>query len=251
MVYGCNAQQRIGVSGVDARGGLKVSERESLVVPYVKGLVSARRGYQEEALERFNEVLLIDPHHVRARLNRITLFLLIDDVQKALDDCDWLIQTYPTLLLAKLRRAEALIQHGIFEEAEADIKSVLDEQPENEVALTRYGACLLAQGRAEEAFIPLNQAMNLAPDYPEATYQRALLYLELGEVDSALADFETTTRIDTRHANSLLRIAAIHHERDDLQFAESAWRAVLDVDPENKLARRRIEEVRTAIVETD
>ncbi|PXF22965.1 MAG: hypothetical protein CXX71_02885 [Methanobacteriota archaeon] len=227
-----------------------VSERVSLVVPYVKGLVSARRGHHEEALERFGEVLLADPHHVRARLNRITLYLLMDDVQRALDDCDWLLQTYPNLLLARLRRAEALIQHGIFDEAEADIKNVLAEQPENEVALTRLGACLLAQGRAEEAFIPLNQAMSLAPDYPEATYQRALLYLELGEVDSALTDFETTTRINHRHLDSLLRIAAIHHERDDLQHAESAWRAVLDVDPENKLARRRIEEVRTTIMET-
>ena len=120
-----------------------------------------------------------NPHHVRARLNRITLHLLAEDVQTALDDCDWLLMTYPNLLLAKLRRGEALIQHGIFDEAEKEIRSVLKEQPENEVALTRLGACLLAQGRAEEAFIPLNNALNLNSGYPEGYYQRAMLYLSL------------------------------------------------------------------------
>ena len=111
-----------------------IKESKSLVIPYVKGLISAKRGHLSEALDRFNDVLLSNPHHVRARLNRITLHLLADDVQTALDDCDWLLMTYPTLLLAKLRRGEAFIQHGIIDEAEKEIRAVLDEQPDNEVA---------------------------------------------------------------------------------------------------------------------
>ena len=82
------------------------------------GTPRAKRGHLSEALDRFNDVLMSNPHHVRARLNRITLHLLAEDVQTALDDCDWLLMTYPNLLLAKLRRGEALIQHGIFDEAE-------------------------------------------------------------------------------------------------------------------------------------
>ena len=224
-----------------------VKERTSLVIPYVKGLVAARRGNLAEAFERFNEVLMANPHHVRARLNRITLSMLSEDVQSALDDCDWLLMTYPALLLARLRRGEALIQHGIFDEAENEIRAVLETQPENEIALTRLAACLLAQGRAEEAFIPLNTAMNLRPNFPEAYYQRALLYLELEEADSALRDFESTVLHDGRHLDALLRIAAIHHEREDYDKAESAWRRVLDAEPDNKLARRRMEEVTIAL----
>jgi len=220
-----------------------VRERSSLVIPYVKGLVAARRGNLAEAFDWFNEVLMANPHHVRARLNRITLSMLSEDVQSALDDCDWLLMTYPALLLARLRRGEALIQHGIFDEAENEIRAVLETQPENEVALTRLAACLLAQGRAEEAFIPLNTAMKLRPNFPEAYYQRALLYLELGEAESALTDFESTVRHDGKHLDALLRIAAIHHEREDYDKAESAWRRVLDAEPENKLARRRMDEV--------
>ncbi|MDP7043483.1 MAG: tetratricopeptide repeat protein [Candidatus Thalassarchaeaceae archaeon] len=227
-----------------------IIDSKSLVIPYVKGLVAAKRGHLSEALDRFNEVLMNNPHHVRARLNRITLHLLAEDVQTALDDCDWLLMTYPTLLLAKLRRGEALIQHGIFDEAEKEIRTVLTEQPENEVALTRLGACLLAQGRAEEAFIPLNNALNLNSKYPEGYYQRAMLYLEMGEVDSALSDFKMTAKLAPKHIDSLLRVAAIHHERDELEKAEIAWRKVLDADPDNKLARARLDEVRISLAKT-
>ena len=227
-----------------------IKESKSLVIPYVKGLISAKRGHLSEALDRFNDVLLSNPHHVRARLNRITLHLLADDVQTALDDCDWLLMTYPTLLLAKLRRGEALIQHGIFDEAEKEIRAVLDEQPDNEVALTRLGACLLAQGRAEEAFIPLNNALNLNSGYPEGYYQRAMLYLEMGEIDSALSDFKMTAKLAPKHIDALLRVSAIHHEKEEFEKAEVAWRKVLDVDPDNKLARARLDEARVTLAKS-
>jgi hypothetical protein len=42
--------------------------------------------------------------------------------------------------------------------------------------------------------------------------------------------------------NALLRIAAIHHENEDWDAAEGAWRNVLNVEPENRVARRRIQD---------
>ena len=42
--------------------------------------------------------------------------------------------------------------------------------------------------------------------------------------------------------NALLRIAAIHHENEDWDDAEAAWRNVLNVEPDNRVARRRIQD---------
>jgi tetratricopeptide (TPR) repeat protein len=89
--------------------------------------------------------------------------------------------------------------------------------------------------------------MNLRPNFPEAYYQRAMLYLELGEADSALTDFEATVRYDGKHLDALLRIAAIHHESENYEKAEAAWRSVLNAEPDNKLARRRMDEVSIAL----
>jgi predicted TPR repeat methyltransferase len=72
----------------------------------------------------------------------------------------------------------------------------------------------------------------------------------MGEVDSALSDFKMTAKLAPKHIDSLLRVAAIHHERDELEKAEIAWRKVLDADPDNKLARARLDEVRISLAKT-
>ena len=68
--------------------------------------------------------------------------------------------------------------------------------------------------------------------------------------DSALADFKTTAKLAPRHVDALLRVAAIYHEREDFQDAEVAWRKVLDADPDNKLGRARLDEVRISLAKT-
>ncbi|MDE0708487.1 MAG: tetratricopeptide repeat protein, partial [Candidatus Poseidoniales archaeon] len=56
-----------------------VLERDSLVIDYVKGVVSARRGDMIEAKRLFDSVLAEDPNHVRARLNRCTALMIEQD----------------------------------------------------------------------------------------------------------------------------------------------------------------------------
>ena len=45
-------------------------------------------------------------------------------------------------------------------------------------------------------------------------------------------------------------IAAILHERGDTKEAINAWRKVLDIDPQHRLARRRLEECKGKISAT-
>ena len=42
--------------------------------------------------------------------------------------------------------------------------------------------------------------------------------------------------------NALLRIAAIHHNNENWDDAVTAWRNVLDVEPDHRVARRRIQD---------
>ena len=62
-----------------------------------------------------------------------------------------------------------------------------------------------------------------------------------------MSDFEGAVRADSHHLDARLRIAAILHEGKDTEKAAGAWRKVLDVDPQNRLARRRLEECRAQI----
>ena len=219
-----------------------VLERDSLVIDYVKGVVAARRGDMTEAKRLFDSVLLEDPNHVRARLNRCSTLMLDQDHHAALDDVQFLLEAHPELDLARLRRGEIMLSLGEWEEAESNFRDVLSRRGRNPHALIQLGASLVAQERLTEAEQPLNEAIRLDGDSADGWYQRGLLYVAFGQFDGALSDFETAAKINRHHMNALLRIAAIHHENEDWDEAESSWRNVLNVEPDNRVARRRIQD---------
>ena len=224
----------------------QVKERDSTVIAYVKGVIAARRGDLSEATRMFDGILRQDPGHVRARLNRATAKMLMERHNEALDDANLLIESHPELDLARLRRGEILMTLGEWATAENDFRAVIDRRGQHPQALTWLGASLIAQERLSEAEAPLNDAIMLDGDNAEGWYQRGLLYLEFGQSEGAVADFETAVTRDPHHMNALLRIAAIHHETSSWAAAGDA---VIRIDVEHttpRLLRRRIEEAAAA-----
>ena len=213
------------------------------VLHYIRGLIAAELGNYPEARRRFDTVLVQDPKHVRARLNRATVAVLMNDHSLALEDSELLLKQYPDLDLARLRRAESLMGLGKWEWAEIALREIIERKPGHVPALISMGATLCALDRAEEALTPLDEAIRLESDNPDAWHMRAQFYVEQGALPAALADFEAAIRSEPSHMESLLHAAAIAHEIGPLDRAESCWRRVLNLDPTNNIARTRLEEL--------
>ena len=213
-------------------------------IPFVRGMIAARQNRLTEAVSLFSKVLASEPDHVRARLNRCSASLLKGDLAAALDDADHLVTNQPGLDMARLRRSEVLMNHGDWDEAEAELRRLLENRPEHTMALVHLGTCLIARGRPEQAEKPLNTALQIDTTHSDAWYQRGLLYLDFGRHEDAMHDFENAAEHDEHHIDARLRIATLLHEAEDRKGAAAAWRRVLDVDPEHRLARRRLEECR-------
>jgi len=213
-------------------------------IPFVRGMIAARQNRLTEAISLFSKVLASEPDHVRARLNRCSASLLKGDLAAALDDADHLVTNQPGLDMARLRRSEVLMNHGDWDEAEAELRRLLENRPEHTMALVHLGTCLIARGRAEQAEKPLNTALQIDTTHSDAWYQRGLLYLDFGRHEDAMHDFENAAAHDEHHIDARLKIATLLHEAEDSKGAAAAWRRVLDVDPEHRLARRRLEECR-------
>ena len=152
------------------------------------------------------------------------------------------MEAHPELDLARLRRGEIMLSLGEWTEAEANFRDVLSRRGENPHALIQLGASLVAQERLTEAEQPLNEAIRLDGQSSEGWYQRGLLYESFGQLEGALSDFETAASRNRHHMNALLRIAAIHHNNENWDAAEAAWRNVLNVEPDHRVARRRIQD---------
>ena len=216
-------------------------------IPFVRGMIAARQNRLTEAISLFSKVLASEPDHVRARLNRCSASLLKGDLAAALDDADHLVTNQPGLDMARLRRSEVLMSHGDWDEAESELRRLLENRPEHTMALVHLGTCLIARGRAEQAEKPLNTALQIDTTHSDAWYQRGLLYLDFGRHEDAMHDFENAAAHDEHHIDARLKIATLLHEAEDSKGAAAAWRRVLDVDPEHRLARRRLEECRDGV----
>lgn len=217
------------------------------VVSYVRGNIAARKGHLKAALTNYNAAIDLDPTHVRARLNRTSIFMACEDARAALDDANILLELAPDLALAKLRRAEANMMIAEWELAKDELEEIIEGAPHHYHALTQLAACQIAMSRPEKAEAPLNEALRLEPNHTEAWHQRGLLYLDWAREDAALADFEAAIRCDGEHVEARLHVAAIHHEGGRFKEALAAWKGVLDIDPDNPVARRRKEDCEIAL----
>jgi len=229
------------IDGASIRG-------EGALIPYIRGNIAAARGRIEEAQSHYDESLSIDANHIRARLNRASIKMALDDHPSALADCDRLLDESPNLLIARLRRAEALMGLTSWSEAKEELVKVTNASPHHYHALTLLASCQMALGRPENAESPLNEALRYEPSFAPAWHQRGLLYLDWGREDAALSDFEAAIRCDGNHMDSRLHIAAIHHGAGRIDEALAAWRAVLAIDPDNQVARKRSDECESALI---
>tara|TARA_B110000003_G_scaffold158451_1_gene158743 strand:- start:208 stop:2508 length:2301 start_codon:yes stop_codon:yes gene_type:complete len=211
-------------------------------IPFIRGMIAAKQGRFIESQTFFSKVLSIQTNHIRARLNRCSAALLANDLVTALDDANYLVEHTPELNLARQRRSEILMNLGDWEAAEIELRTLLSREPEHIMALVHLGTCMIAMNKAEQAEKPLNDAIRYDPNHSDAWYQRGLLYLDFGRIDEARSDFEAAAKYDSKHIDARLRIAAILHEGEDPNAAIIAWRKVLDIDPEHRLARRRLQE---------
>ena len=231
---------------IDAAG----IQGKSTTISYVRGNVAIRLGELERAVGLYNEVLDENPKHIRARLNRISCHLALNQAVEAKADAETLLSLAPELTVAVFARADAQSRLGEWEEAKDGFKNVLEVAPHHHQALTKLAACYIALDRHERAEAPLNEALRIAPEYGDAWHQRGLLYLEWERMENALGDFEAAIRADGNHLEARLRAAAIYHAHGKTDMASAAWRGILAIEPDHPLARQRLNECEQKLATT-
>ena len=144
--------------------------------------------------------------------------------------------------------ADALMLVTNWESAKQLWTEILELNGNHPHALTQLAACNIALGIPDQAEAPLNKAIRLDPKFSSAWHNRGLLYLEWGEEDAAIQDFETTIKVDPDHIDARLHLASIHHSAERWKKAAPLWRQVLDIDSDNDVARQRLSHCESQII---
>ena len=213
---------------------------EGALIAYVRGNIAARRGRLDDAIARYDEALTLDPTHVRARLNRCSAYLGGDlpSARSRTPNASWCRRQILACTPATCRIKMALTH---WNEAVDDLKVIIDAVPNHHHALTQMAACQVALDRPERAEAPLNEALRAAP----TTRMPGTSADSSTSVGSALRKRPPISKRPSaagRPSRSPLHLAAIHHTLGNHEEAAAAWRAVLSIDPDHALARRRLEQ---------
>jgi tetratricopeptide (TPR) repeat protein len=241
----------------DDLGALQLFERELQRGPDAalfagRGQALCRLGRLDDARASYERAVALEPTEGRARIGLSAVQLAQGDVAGALATCDAAIALDPGLERAFYNRGCAHLADGRDEQAIADFTRALQLEPAHARALDNRGAALARLGRLDEAVADFQEALRLEPlseahgncaaaCYALGDTKRALkelnaalriersnpiyhanrgrIYLDLGELALALADFEAAAALAPDDADALGGLAAVRARQADVRAA--------------------------------
>ena len=97
---------------------------------------------------------------------------------------------------------------------------------------SNYGIFLNEIGKHKEAELELKKAISLNPEYPNAHYNLAVLYIGQGNFEKAELELKKTIKLKSDFAIAHYNLGCILKDQGRLKEAESYNQKVLEVDPQ-------------------
>lgn len=211
---------RFGRDGMDRVSPVRAAEVNTRL-----GIGYMERGQLQLAIENLDTALRHDPEHTPAHLTLALIYEQLGDSRRAGQHYRQASRLAPYDGATQNAFAVHLCRQGQYREADRHFQRALDDPfyETVELAYSNAGACARRSGELEQAETYLRQALEVAPDYPDALYQMAELQYELGDPFRArafLQRFESAADVDASTLKLGYRIEyALDNQREAGQYA--------------------------------
>jgi len=173
------------------------------------GILAAREGNYDEAVQDFQHALRIDPEHTVALQNLGSAYR-----QKK----DWA-------------------------QAKSTLERALALNPENAEANYSLGMVYAQQNDMEHASEYLQRAIEERPAYPEALNNLGILYLRTRRPAEAIQNFEQSIRVAPAYDQAYLNLARVYAIQGDREKAKTVLRALLEQQPDHAQAKAELKQL--------
>lgn len=136
----------------------------------------------------------------------------------------------------RLKKALNLSEKGNALEAEKLFKSVLQESPNNRVALYSYGFLLARNKRFSEALEIVKHGTDTNGDFAMLWFLRGSIHSQFQQLDTALYCYEKALEIDSDYISALINSGAILREIHRHIEAQKRFQRILAIDPNHPSA---------------
>jgi Tfp pilus assembly protein PilF len=197
-----------------------------------EGVVHHRAGRLDEAKQRYQQILAIDPHHAETH----HLLGLIAYRTGALDEAaELLIQatrenaSQPTYWF---NLGVVLQKQGKGAEALSAYETALALHPQYPEAHSNVGNVLMVLGRSDDAAAAYRRALRIRPDYVEAHNNLGVVLKEQGKLDEARASYEQAIRLAPNHLEAHCNLGSVLMDQGKLDSAVTCFERALQIKPD-------------------
>jgi tetratricopeptide (TPR) repeat protein len=168
-------------------------------------------GNQLEALQDCDYAIALNSKFINAYFRRALTYAEIGDLELALSDYNNTIALDPQHIDAYVQRSWIYFRQQNYPRARQDCQSVQSFSSSCFWSSYMLGLIDSMSGAKDQAIDHFNQAINISSNYVSARYHRGILYHQLGDLDQAMADFETARSIQSQRLERLI-------DRDETGF---------------------------------
>jgi tetratricopeptide (TPR) repeat protein len=150
------------------------------------GIVLAKRGRIDEAIDHYRKALEIEPNHAEAHNNLGLALAGRGRIDEAIDHYQRTLKIDPGDAAAHVNLGLALAGRGRIDEAMSHFQKALDIKPDDAEGHYNLGLALAVRGRMDEAMVHFQRAVDLKPDYAEAHINLGAALAVRGRIDEAI-----------------------------------------------------------------
>ena len=182
----------------------KKSPEEKAAYHYYAGIIllNLRRG--AEAVQSFNEALVLEPAFALAYLHRGVAYEVVGRYEQALKDYDNAVKSDRTLAEAYLARGAIYVRNGQLRRALSDFEHATVLDPKSAVSHLNSAGVLYRLKQYEEALVDFNLALQLDVTDKRIYFGRALTLAKLRRNNEAIKDLTKAIELDPEVARAYI-----------------------------------------------
>jgi tetratricopeptide (TPR) repeat protein len=191
----------------------------------------AQRGDFERAETILETARIVDRTGMPTRRATGAIRTMQGRFEEAAADLRAVLEANPDALRIKAELANAVGYLGQHAEAEALFREVLERRPDDTYALERYSLMLLRLGRFDEGVALLAGALERSPNQPWIRFRLGELMLDAGRNDEAREHFEAYLKAVPDDPRARFSLGVLARRANDLTAAKEHWESVIQTAP--------------------
>ena len=193
----------------------------------------------EQALFVLDKAIEADPNDPRIYEAQAQIFTIQDQIEKAVEAAEKIVALRPDDPGQQKRLIVYRLEAGQLDQAEAELKQLLEADPDDVMALTLQGSALAQRDDIEGAKEYYSKALKINSDSALTLVRRAGLYILEDDLRAAREDLREAAAI-SKSPDVALELAKVYRQLNDVTSAQTSLQSIIRDNPGYQPAYREL-----------